>query len=120
MNTVLLRLFVLSLGFISSACDNNHHPAAKKAENVISLIEPVMEEQQALKLNVDEAVLWGLETSADEPISLSDSVKLQIKPVDDQQRLSVSGKLLLQETWQPDYLDNIVGGKLELQLRFDD
>lgn len=76
--------------------------------------------RQALKLSVNESVLKGLEEVSDEPIPLSDSVELQIKPVKDEQRLSVNGKLLLQDTWQANYLDNIDGGKLELQLRFDD
>lgn len=63
---------------------------------------------------------WRLKTAVDEPITLSDSIELDIKPVKDEQRLSVNGRLLLQDTWQADYLDNIVGGKVELQLRFDD
>lgn len=74
----------------------------------------------ALQLNVDEAVFKGLKTTTDEPLSLPDSLKLDIKSVKDEQRLSVKGKLLMQDTWQADYLDNIVGGKVELQLRFDD
>ncbi len=74
----------------------------------------------ALQLDVNEAVFKGLKATTDEPLSLSDSLKLDIKPVKDEQRLSVNGKLLMQDTWQADYLDNIDGGKLELQLRFDD
>ncbi len=124
MSTVYLRLFALSLALSLTACDSKS-PASINSVNAmlpVEVIEPIEpgEETPALQLNVNEAVLKRLKTSTDEPVSLSDSLKLKIKPVKDEQRLSVNGKLLLQETWQPDYLDNIVGGKLELQLRFND
>jgi hypothetical protein len=120
MNTVYLRIFATGLAFILAACDNKSPASAKQAEPVIPVKEPALEERQTFKLNVDEALVKELKMSADEPVSLSESVKLKIKPVNDQQRLSVNGKLLLDETWQADYLDNIDGGKVELQLRFDD
>lgn len=76
--------------------------------------------RQALKLSVNESILKGLEEVSDETIPLSDSVELRINPVKDEQRLSVNGKLLLTDTLQANYLDNIVGGKVEIELRFDD
>jgi hypothetical protein len=103
-----------------AGCDNSRSTAAKNTLRVAVSGEPVVEIPQALKLSVNESILKGLESVSDEPIALSDSVELQIKPVKDEQRLRVNGKLLLQDTWQANYLDNIDGGKLELQLRFDD
>lgn len=120
MSPVYLRLFVFSLAFILAACDNSPSAATKFTLNTAVPPEPVVELPQTLKLNVNESILHELENANDEPIELSDSVELQIKPVKDEQRLSVNGRLLLQDTWQANYLDNIVGGKVELQMRFDD
>ncbi len=125
MSTVYLRLFALGLALSVTACDSKSPASMKNSMNAmlpVEVIEPIEpgEETPALQLNVNEAVLKGLKTSTDEPISLSDSLKLKIKPVKDEQRLSVNGKLLMQDTWQANYLDNIAGGKVELQLRFND
>lgn len=125
MNTVYLQLFALSLVLSLTACDSKPRASANNPVNVMvpvevnESVEPA-EETPALQLNIDEAVLQGLKTTTDEPLSLSDSLNLEIKPVKDEQRLSVNGKLLMQDTWQANYLDNIVGGKVELQLRFND
>ncbi len=132
MNTVYFRLFALSLALSLTACDSKSPASTKNSLNAMlpleviehEVIEPGViepgEETSVLQLNVNEAVLKGLKNSTDEPISLSDSLKLKIKPVKDEQRLSVNGKLLMQDAWQANYLDNIVGGKVELQLRFND
>jgi hypothetical protein len=120
MSSIHLWLLAFSLAFTLAGCDNSRYAAAKNTPKVADSGEPVVEIPQALKLSVNESILKGLENVSDEPITLSDSVELQIKPVKDQQRLSVNGRLLLQDTWQANYLDNIVGGKVELQLRFDD
>jgi|GEM_PF-5140719 len=120
MNTVYLWLSALSLAFTLTACDNRPPAAAQNLQTAIPPIETEIETPQALKLNVNQAILKGLQQSADEPVSLSDALQLKIRPVEDKQRLSVSGELLMQQTWQANYLDNIDGGKLELQLRFDD
>lgn len=125
MSTVYRRLFALSLVLSLGACDSKPPASASDPVNVmvpVAVNESVVadEETPALQLNVDETVLQGLKTTTDEPLSLSDSLKLEIKPVKDEQRLSVNGKLLMQDTWQANYLDNIVGGKVELQLRFND
>jgi hypothetical protein len=120
MSPVYLRLFVFSLAFTLAACDNRPSAAMKHILDTAAPSEAVVEIPQTFKLNVDESILQVLENANDEPIDLSDSVELQIKPVKDEQRLSVNGRLLLQDTWQANYLDNIVGGKVELQMRFDD
>lgn len=125
MNTVYLRLFALSLVLSLTACDSKPHASANNPVNVVvpvdvkESVKPAVE-APVLQLNVDEAVLKGLKTKTDEPLLLSDSLNLEIKPFKDEQRLSVNGKLLMQDTWQANYLDNIVGGKVELQLRFND
>ena len=132
MNTVYLRLFALSLALSLTACDSKPPASMKTSVNAMlpveviehEVIEPGViepgEKTSLLQLNVNEAVLKGLKTPTDEPISLSDSLNLKIRPVKDERRLSVNGQLLMQETWQANYLDNIVGGKVELQLRFND
>lgn len=127
MNTVYLRLFALSLALSLTACDSKPPASMKTSVNAMlpgDVIEPGViepgEKTSLLQLDVNEAVLKGLKTSTDEPISLSDSLNLKIRPVKDERRLSVNGQLLMQETWQANYLDNIVGGKVELQLRFND
>jgi len=125
MNTIHPWLLALTLILSLTACDSKPPASASNPVNVmvpVAVNESVVpdEETPALQLNVDQAVLQGLKTTTDEPLSLSDSLKLEIKPVKDEQRLSVNGKLLMQDTWQANYLDNIVGGKVELQLRFND
>lgn len=120
MSSVCLWLVAFSLAFTMAGCDNSRSTTAKNTLKAAVSAEPVVEIPQALKLSVNESILKGLENVGDEPISLSDSVELQIKPVKDEKRLSVNGRLLLQDTWHANYLDNIDGGKLELQLRFDD
>lgn len=124
MNTVYLWLPVFSLVLSLTACDRKPTVFVNSPTNVrvpIAINESGPDaETPAFQLNIDEAVLKGLKTTTDEPLSLADSLKLDIKPVKDEQRLSVNGKLLMQGTWQANYLDNIDGGKLELQLRFDD
>lgn len=125
MNTLYLRLLALCLVLSLTACESKPPASVNSSVNVmvpVEVNESVVpaEETQALQLNVNETVLKGLKTTTDEPLSLSDSLKLEIKPVKDEQRLSINGKLLMQDTWQANYLDNIVGGKVELKLRFDD
>lgn len=116
MSTDYPPLFAFSFAFTLTACDNKLPAYAEKPP----AIEPVVETPQALKLNVNDSVLKKLPSATDEQLPLSESLILEIKPVEDQQRLSVNGKLLLRQVWQANYLDNIDGGKLELQLRFDD
>lgn len=125
MNTVYPWLSVLSLVLSLTACDSKPTSYVNSSAKVlvpIAVNESVGPDAEtpALQLNVDEAVFKGLKTTTHEPLLLSDPLKLDIKPVKDEQRLSVNSKLLMQDTWQADYLDNIVGGKVELQLRFDD
>jgi hypothetical protein len=125
MNSVYLRLLAFSLVVSLTACDSKSTASMNSSVNVLvpaevsGSIDPG-EKTSSFQLNVNETVLEGLKATIDEPFTLSDSVELKIKPVKDEQRLSVSGRLLLQDTWQANYLDNIVGGKVELQLRFDD
>lgn len=120
MNRVYIRILALSFAFSLTACDNKSPTSVKKAEKTVQTGKTAIESSQALKLDVNEAILKSLKMSKDEPISIVDSVELKIRSVKDQQRLSVNGSVLLQDTWQADYLDNIDGGKLELQLRFND
>ena len=121
MTTAHHRLLALVVTFILAGCDVSPVDTANSTHNTTPAFEKTVDVPQTLKLDVNESILKSLQQHpSDGHLPLSESLILKIEPVKDQQRLSVNGKLLLQETWQADYLDNIDGGKVELQLWFDD